>query len=128
MTMPKPKGKGVIAGYSGHVPHERDFVGGSFRNVQWGSVQRGAGTIHATVDLDGDGSADNFEGIVGGRSYGDGMANIATECDEDAAVKLALAQMSAMQRALVDKDGDGKLTLAELKKDGWTAGGRDLKR
>jgi len=65
-NMPKPKGKGVVAGYAGHVPHERDFIGGSYRNVRYETVKRGEGTIHSTVDLDGDGQADNFEGYTAG--------------------------------------------------------------
>ena len=33
---------------------------------------------------------------------------------------LALAQMSAVQKGLLDRDGDGKVSSSELKSDGMT--------
>jgi len=60
MSNPPPKGKGIVAGYAGHVPHERNYIGGSYRNVQFKSVVREGNAIHSTVDYDGDGKADTF--------------------------------------------------------------------
>jgi len=60
MKNPEPRGKGIVAGYAGHVPHERSYIGGSYRNVKYSAVVRDGNAIHSTMDYDGDGKADTF--------------------------------------------------------------------
>jgi len=126
MDDPRPNGRALFDARFVHTPMGRARAG---RSLAWdprGTMNAGGAKAFENIDIVQKMAAQNASRVAAGTKsaqfaeYHDGVKlseNGTSETD------YMLAQMSKLQKRQMDKDGDGKLSQAELRAQGFVVGG-----